>query len=75
MSLRKLRVVRVTKNLEDYPDCRQDTEEFPFLVKFIQDEAATFIVDESDGCSFWPADEFFLMTNIKEIMVDPSKLV
>lgn len=73
MSLRKLRVVNITNVPEAYPECRKDTADFADLVVHVKDETARFVVDEV-GERFWPADEFFNMNNVKEIMADPVSL-
>lgn len=62
------RVVKITNNIEAYPDCKQDTEEFPNIVFHVEDEMDLFIVD-SDG-KFWPSDEFFSMVEIKKFTTE-----
>lgn len=59
----KYGVVQISKNLVDYPWCRVDTLAFPHLVKFVDDEQATFVVCE-DG-SYCLADEFFHTHNVR----------
>ena len=56
------RVVKITNNIKDYPECAEDTEMFSHLVKHIEDEMDIFIVAENGD--FWQADEFFHMTSI-----------
>ena len=60
----RYRVLRISTNLEEYPLAKEDTEEFPYLTKYVEDEEEFFVMDE-DG-SFWEANEFFYMTDIKE---------
>jgi hypothetical protein len=69
--MRKLRVVTVTNNLEEYPWNREDTEEFPYLVDYVEDEIGLFVVDEDGG--FWEASEFFHCTNITHFIIDSSE--
>ena len=45
----KFRVVTVTSNLEEYPQHREDTKEFPYLVDS-REATETFVVDE-DGAT------------------------
>ncbi len=68
----KFRVVTVTNNLEEYPQYRDDTEEFPEIVSYVEDEANTFIVDTRDG-DFWPAREFFDMVTISHFFIDSAE--
>lgn len=58
-------VVKITKNLEGYPECKEDTEKYPHLVKYVGDEMDIFIVKADDPEQFWPAGEFFYMVEIK----------
>jgi hypothetical protein len=60
----KYRVVKITNNIEGYPECQLDTEEFPDMVKYVKDEMDLFIVDEEG--KFWSASEFFFMETIGE---------
>ena len=43
----KYRVVKITKNVDEYPECAKDTAEFPHLVRYVSDEMDLFIVDEA----------------------------
>jgi hypothetical protein len=56
-------VVKISDSLEEYPDCKEDTEMFPHLVKYLKDEMDTFIVQDGTE-NFWKASEFFQMVNI-----------
>lgn len=58
----KYRVVRISNNIEEYPDCAQDTKEFPHLIERVSDEMDVFIV--ADSGEWWPASEFFHMVDI-----------
>lgn len=62
------RVVRITNNIEDYQDCEEDTKEFPELVKYVEDEMNTFIIEE-DTEEFYKAEEFFFMTSFKRFKI------
>lgn len=66
----KYRVVQITNNVADYPECADDTEEFPHMVKYVGDEMDIFVVDEEG--KFWPASEFFYMKEIKEFKVEEN---
>lgn len=58
----RFRLVKITKNVERYPECAQDTEEFPHLVDRVSDEMDSFVVMVGKETEkFWPAGEFFLM--------------
>jgi len=57
----KFRVLHISNNLDEYPHCVKDTDEFPHVVKWVEDEYAMFILDE-DTQNFYPAGEFFYMT-------------
>jgi len=61
------RVVTITNNLEDYPGCKDDNEEFPEMIDYVSDETDLFIIEvHDDGTYTWyPADEFFYMKKIK----------
>lgn len=63
----KYRVVKITKNIEGYPECKKDTEQFPDMVKYVADEMDLFIVDETG--KFWPASEFFHIEDIEEFEI------
>lgn len=70
----KLRVVKITNNFESYPECINDTNEFPNLIPYVEDEMAIFIVDSVDDDGWWTAKEFFYMVPITEFLVDLSQL-
>lgn len=70
--MRKLRVVTVTTDVDQYPQYREDTEEFPNLVVFVEDDFETFIVDEDGG--YWEAKDFFDCVNITHFIVESSEL-
>jgi len=55
----KYRLVKITNNLAEFPQCEKDTLEFPDLVHEVEDEEEWFIVDE-DG-DYWSAEDFFFM--------------
>ena len=63
----KYKVLRISNNLEEYPEAKVDTETHPELIPHVLDEEYFFIMDE-DG-NFWEASEFFFMTNFKEFEV------
>lgn len=69
----RLRVVAITNNLVDYPECVKDTEEFPNLIEYVEDEMAIFVVDTTNN-NFWRADEFFYMVEVTEFLVDSKQL-
>ena len=66
------RVVSVSKTGDsiDFPD----NDEFPYLIKDIEDEEQLFVVNENTK-KYWPADEFFMMVSIKRfIVLDTSNM-
>ena len=69
------RVVKITNNPQKYPNCAEDTEEFPHLVSYVEDEMDVFVVNASDKDEFYPADEFFYMVRTKsfEAEIDEAK--
>lgn len=62
----KYRVVRITNNIGEYPECAADTERFPNLIHHVRDEMDIFVVDKNG--QFWNSDEFFLMEDINEFV-------
>lgn len=58
----KYRVLRITNNVEEYPE--NDNEEFPHIVRYVEDEFDLFIVDETGH--FYPARDFFYMNSMSE---------
>lgn len=67
----KFRIVNVTTDLDEYPQYREDTEEFAHLIVYVEDDFETFIVDEDGG--FWEAKDFFYCTNITHFIVDSTE--
>ena len=65
----QFRVVVITNNLEEYPEYRENTEEFPEMVPYVEDEVRVFV---SGGGDFWPANEFFDMVSVTRFTVDAS---
>ena len=63
------RIVNITEDLVENPHMRSDTEEFPFLVDYVEDEFDVFIVNKNDKDEFYKASEFFLMTEFKEFKI------
>lgn len=61
----KYRVVKISKNVEKYPDCKEDTEEFPHITKYVSDEMDIFIIEVETG-EFYKAADFFYMVEIKK---------
>lgn len=75
MTSKTLRVVSITNNLGEYPECAADTDEFPQLVKYLGgNEMARFVVDPERPSLCWPADEFFLMEGVSKVVVDSSEI-
>ena len=68
----KFRVITVTNNLEAYPQHREDSEEFPYLVDYlVEDQVEHFIVDGDGG--YWAARDFFDCNSITHFIVDSSE--
>lgn len=61
-------VVTITNNLEEYPESREDTEMFSHLVPHVKDEQELFVVDLNTG-DWWPAEQFFLMNEVRQFVV------
>lgn len=59
----KYRVLWISNNLEDYPECTKDTKEFSHLVSDVEDEMDIFIVNTKTG-GFHKASEFFHQVDI-----------
>jgi hypothetical protein len=72
--MNEFRVVTVTNNLTDYPEYREDTEQFRYLVTYVEDDFETFVVDTREKGGFWTANEFFACVDIKCFIVDSSEL-
>ena len=64
----KYRVLKITNNVEKYPECKEDTKEFPDLVNYVKDEMELIIMNERDDWVF--ADEFFFTHTVKEFNVE-----
>lgn len=61
-------VVWVTKNVEKNPQYKEDTEMYPHLIPFIEDEDQGFVVDLETG-DHWKVDEFFYIEPVKKFQV------
>lgn len=70
----KLRVVIITNNLAEYPQHKDDTNEFPHLVEYVEDEEEIFIADPLNPDEFWTARDFFYCVNVREFLVDAQQL-
>jgi len=62
------RVLKITNNLENYPECEKDTLEFPSLVAEVSDEMETFILNLETN-RWFPANEFFMMVDLESFYV------
>ena len=73
--MHKLRVVQIAcpTAIADYPECVEDTQEFPHLVEYVEDDMEIFVVDTMNPQQFWPARDFFMMVTIKSCMVDSKE--
>lgn len=60
----KYRLLQITTNIEEYPSHKKDTEEFPELVEYVEDDSDIFIMDEEKR--FWYANEFFYQSGVTE---------
>lgn len=69
----RLHVARITNNPKEYPDCVEDSEEYPEIIEYVEDEMDLFIVDPETR-NFWPAKEFFLMVGIRDFLVSVDEL-
>lgn len=61
------KVVKISNNIAEYPECKEDSEQYPHLIKHVADEMDTFIVDENG--EYWPEDEFFSMVTVTNFKV------
>ena len=67
--MKRFRVVSITNNIEDYPESKEDTLEFPGLVEDVEDEQALFVIDlEAD--EIYKADDFFYSFNVKFFVIE-----
>lgn len=60
----KYKVLKITNNIEAYPEAKEDTLQYPNLINKVEDEFDLFIMNENGEC--YQADEFFNMIPIKE---------
>lgn len=69
------RVLHITNNIEEYPHATKDSDEFPHVVNWLEDEYGMFVLDDSTG-SIYPAGEFFYMmeTDFKGFSTDTQQL-
>jgi len=65
----RLRVVKITNNIDSYPEAVEDTAAFPHLVDRVEDEYDLFIVDEETG-EWWVADEFFQSEEVRYFRIE-----
>ena len=71
--MRKLQLVTVTNNLDKHPQYHEESEDFPWLVKQVEDEVETFVFDEEYG-GYWKSREFFDRTNVTHFIVDSNEV-
>ncbi len=69
----EFRVITITNDLDKFPQFREDTEEFPDLVKEMEHYVETLVVDPRDG-RYWPASDFFDDTGVTRIIVDAAEV-
>ncbi len=62
------RVLKISKNLEEYPECKEDTEKFPQLVDMLSDEMDIFIFN-IETTRIFPARDFFYMVDMNSFYV------
>jgi len=62
----KFRILHISNNLDEYPHCVKDSDEFPHVVDWVKDEYEMFVLDV-DGGSIFPAADFFYMFDVDEI--------
>lgn len=74
LNIKLLVVARITNNVERYPDCAEDTEKYPHIIKYVDDEMDLFIVDPDNPQMFWPAAEFFYMVGVTSLIIHPEEL-
>jgi hypothetical protein len=57
------KIVWITNNLEENPEYT-DTIDYPFLVKYVEDEIAGFVIDLTTK-DWYEVEDFFYMVDIK----------
>lgn len=62
------KVVKISNNLEEYPECKKDTDDHPNLIEHVNDEMDIFIIDNDGG--WCRADDFFYNENIKAFLAE-----
>ena len=68
------RVLRISNNLEEYPDCTEDTLEFPDMVEYLDDEMDIFVYCNETG-EFWHSDEFFSMVGMTTFSSENAEFI
>lgn len=61
-------VVTVTDDVEGNPEYAADTAEYPGLLRYVEDETETFVLDPESG-DFWTARVFFDMENVRRFKI------
>ena len=70
----QFKILKISNNLDDYPEAIQDTDKYPHLIKWLDDEFGLFVANLSNG-DFFPAAEFFYMVEeFKEFETNPQQL-
>lgn len=59
--MKEFKIVKISNNLPDYPECTRDTMENPHLIEEVDDEMDMFIINKNNKNEHYPADEFFCM--------------
>lgn len=63
----KYRVLKISNNVREYPECEQDSIEFPHLVEHLGDEMDIFIMNEKGA--YCLATEFFNTVDVREFEI------
>lgn len=58
--MNKFKILKITNNIKKYPEYKLDTEEYPYLIKYINnlEEIETFVISLVTN-KIWVASHFF----------------
>ncbi len=67
----KYKVIKITNDLSEYPEYREDTERYPCLIEQIEDEVELFVISETGDT--YIAQDFFREECIKEFKTNERR--
>ena len=62
----KYKLLKITNNIQDYPECKTDTLNYPSLVDEVEDEMQCFMVDIQSG-TIYRMDDILEMIDFDEL--------